>query len=93
MNIDWTAIKAKIEKAIILFHEVDQFGVTHIASADGNLEDENIDWIRAQFHTLPPTPKDIEFVDYMDKLTEGERMFAYEIYGTVAYELAHQDKT
>lgn len=91
MNINWTEIKAKIEKAIVLFHETDTTGVTHIASADGNLEDDNLDWIRSRFAEQPPTPKDIEFMDYMDTLTEGERLLAFELHGTVAYELEHPE--
>jgi hypothetical protein len=90
MKIDWDAIKSKIEKAVILFHEVDHYGVTHIASADGNLDDENLEWIRAQFFERPPAPKDIEFMDFIEGMTEGERILAYELYGTVAPELTQK---
>jgi len=49
-----------IERAAELMKSVNEFGVTHIITGDGNLDDSHIAWVEGQMKICSPAPTEDE---------------------------------
>ena len=64
-----------MERAAELMKAVDGFGVTHIISEDGNLDDSHIAFVEEQMKTCspPPTPEERELIILLKVMTIDAR--------------------
>jgi hypothetical protein len=64
-----------IERATELMQSVDEFGVTHIITGDGNLEDSHIAFVEKEMRTCtpPPTADERELIALLKAMTIDAR--------------------
>lgn len=62
-----------LERAIELMQSVDEFGVTHIITGDGNLEDGNIAFVEKGMKTRGATDDERELIALLKSMTIDAR--------------------
>lgn len=67
-------VQTLIEGQILLrFEIVDGFGVTHIVSSDGNVDDENLKLVWSEMRRKGAHPLEVELIDLLAKIPVSER--------------------
>lgn len=64
-----------MERAAELLRSVNEFGVTHIVTADGNLDDSHLSYVETEMRTCipPPTPDERELIALLKGMTIDAR--------------------
>lgn len=72
--------EARITLAAALLSEVDEQGVTHIISGDGNMEDDNLAFVRLEmkYYEGGGTPDERELMELLEKMTLADRDSAWD---------------
>jgi hypothetical protein len=71
--------EARITRAAALINRVDDCGITHIISSDGNMEDEHIRWIESEIVLRGGTRDEKELIELLKLMTLSEREEAYRL--------------
>ncbi len=68
----------QFERVVQLFGTVDAYGVTHIATDDGNLEDRNLAFLEREMATHPTTDDERELITLLKAMSVDDRYEAWE---------------